>query len=57
MVFRRWAHLTKPGDLQGYCFTDIIGRAQRLHRVLTNTKFDFLFGFWKFCSESRFSAF
>ena len=27
------------------------------NRVLTNTKFGFFFGFWKFCSESRFSAF
>ena len=42
---------------QGCRSTDIIGRAQRLHRVPTNTKFDFLFAFWQFCSESRFSAF
>ena len=35
----------EPLQEQGCRFTDIIGRAQRLHRVLINTKFGLLFGF------------
>ena len=44
------------GD-QGCRFMEIIGRAHTLHRALTCTTFDLMFGFWKFCSELRFSTF
>ena len=42
---------------QGCRFTEIIGRAHRLCRALACTTFDFMFVFWKFCSDLRFSTF
>ena len=43
--------------VQGCRFTEIIGRAHRLRRALAFTTVDFMFVFWKFCSDLRFSTF
>ena len=42
---------------QGCRFMEIIGRIHRLRRALACTTFDFMFVFWKFCSDLRFSTF
>ena len=45
------------GGGQGCRFAEIIGGALRLHRALTCNTIDFMFRFWKFCLELRFSTF
>ena len=58
-IFRRESGVEEGngrGGWEGCRFTEIIGRVHRLHRALKCTKFEFMFGFRKFCLKLRFST-